>query len=192
MTSNKYANLIIYASIYWIFSSVPLICSLYTISCSHHPFPGRQVLCWLVQKRQHTFPLDLTTFVCLPWPLLIWSLLTPLLLGFPFPHTMWFPFIWIPQDPGTDAHFALLGTTSWAFALGAVSIVYDSFSLNLAAPSEPQLPAHQSQMFSVFVPMSALLSAFLHARLWALTCWPTQEHDDLHFWSNYLIWGNYL
>ena len=67
------------------------------------------------------------------------------------------------------------------FVLSAVRVVLDSFSHNLSAPLSPRLPAHQSQDTRVFVSVSALLSAFLYTRWWVLSCWPTQEHDDLHF-----------
>ena len=96
-----------------------------------------------------------------------------------------------PMDcslPGFSAHGIFRarvlewGATAFSvFVLSAVRVVLDSFSHNLSAPLSPRLPAHQSQDTRVFVSVSALLSAFLYTRWWVLSCWPTQEHDDLHF-----------
>lgn len=137
---------------------------------------------------QHAFPLALAVSVGLLHALTTSGLIISpcLVVRISISPYYLLPFILIPREPRADAHLALFGTTFSAFILCAVSVVFDSFSHNLSAPSELTIACSSEPDDRVFVSMSALLSAFPHAGLWA---YPGTLQSTPR--NNYLIWGNY-
>lgn len=146
---------------------------------------------------QLAFPLALAVFVCgplpLPWLLLVWSVLPALWLGFPFPHTIYFPFILIPEEPGAEAHSALFGT-NYLFSICSQRCQRSFWQL--LAQSVSSLWAHDCLLirarrsclcFSERCAVSLPSHGFVGARLLA---YPGRPRSALR--RNYLIWGSYL
>lgn len=103
------------------------------------------------------------------------------MLFIPICISPWGPKCWCTF--GTFWH-CLLRVCSQCCQCGSRQLLTQSVS-----PSEPWLPAHQSQDTRVFVSVSALLSASLDTGWWVLSCWPTQKTWRSALWSNYLIWA---
>lgn len=151
-----------------------LICFLNSVSFDHYLFHFRQV-------RKGSTPTS-SGFV---WP--VWFILatlglltSPCLVRFSI-STHYFLFILTSKDPGTDAHLALSGITFLAVVLSAVNIVFDSFSHNLSALSEPTVACSSEPQCSVSLFQRVLYcQPFIYVGLWVLSCWLTWEHHDLH------------
>ena len=122
----------------------------------------------------------------------VWSFFTALLLGSPFPHTVYFPFMLLLKDPSADAHLALfwhclLRVCSQCCQCGSWQLLTQSVS-----PSEPAIacssePRHSCLCFRECSAVSLPLYRVVGAQLLA---YPGTRWSAL--WSNYLIWGNYL
>lgn len=189
MAGNKYANLIIIASVYWILSkcSVHSVCFLNAVSVSRCPFLEWRVPHWMAKRAA---PIS-SSFSCLCPPLTCLIIFRCLLLGSPFPHTVYFPFTLVPEAPSADARLALF----WHDLPGVCSQRCQCSSWQLLTQSVSPLWAHDCLLSeprhsclclserSVSLPSYRLVGA-------PLSAYPGTRWSAL--WSNYLIWGNYL
>ena len=106
---------------------------------------------WLKKSSTHFLQLQLCSSLSL-LRLPIWSFFTALLLGSPFPHTVYFPFMLLLKDPSADAHLALfwhclLRVCSQCCQCGSWQLLTQSVS-----PSEPAIacssePRHYVSLF---------------------------------------------
>lgn len=91
----------------------------------------------------------------------------------------WFPLL-IPEDPGAEAHLALL-TPPFQHLFSALSTSALTASHAICQLPEPTIACSSEPQGALPVSVGALHSAFLCAGLWVLSCRPPQEHSDLHF-----------
>lgn len=161
MAGNKYANLIIIASVYWILSkcSVHLICFLNAVSVSHCPILEWRVPHWFKKSSTHFFQLRWCSSLSL-LRLPVWSFFTALLLGSPFPHAVYFPFVLLPEDPSADARLALF----WHCLLRVCSQCCQCGSRQLLTQSVSPLWARDC----LLIRAKTLVSLFQ----WVLCCQP--------------------
>lgn len=193
MAGNKYANLIIIASVYWILSkcSVHLICFLNAVSVSHCPILEWCVPHWFKKSSTHFFQLRWCSSLSL-LRLPVWSFFTALLLGSPFPHAVYFPFVLLPEDPSADARLALfwhclLRVCSQCCQCGSRQLLTQSVSPLWARDCLLIRAKHSCLCFSECSAVSLPWYRVVGAQLLA---YPGTWRSAL--WSNYLIWGNYL